>query len=536
MKKKLFSLLLIAVMVLSSFSAVFADDTVKLEVEGVEGHTYTSYQLLVGDLAENGKLSNVKWGSDVADSITYGTKTIAPVAGQEVPADVLEYLVGLENGSQDTADALSSWVKGNGTTIPAAGLQVPTGYYVIKDAYTDASAPQTTTISTVMCKVVGPTKVTPKAGTTEHKKEVLDVNDSKATLNFDNLIGTDGWDKSADHDFGDAVPFKLTTKIASDFAKYDKYFLKVSDKLGNGLTLNSDSIKVYVNGQLATEGEADGQYKKTVNGQTFEIEFGKLNANTNAAAGRDVVIVYTATLNESAVVGNPGNLNESYAEFSNNPNDNQNGKGKTPTDTAVVFTFKYDVDKIDGKYNDLPKAGFTLYKKYDSAQTGKTNVAGTTPEGAEATTFPAGEFWYAVKTIAPSDTTTNFEFKGIDDGEYCLVESATPEGYNTMKPVKFEVTATHGADGESATGYAIKTLEAGSEFTGSVNGGTIERKKADTTHTAVTGEVYGEIINNEGSTLPETGGMGTTIIYILGAALVIGAGVVLVSRKKVDNR
>ena len=529
-------------------TAFAADGDVKLSITNpVDGHTYSYYQLLVGDLAD-GKLSNVKWGANVAGSITYKEKadenameftedaTASPVAGQPVPQAILDYLNSLSSDSQETANIIGEWVTGTGTPIPAAGADVAKGYYVIKDSYTDPTATQTTTLSTHIVQVVGPTAVEPKAGTTNHKKEVLDVNDTTDTaIDLSNLKNIDeGWDKTADHDWDDHVPFKLTTTIGSDFAKYDSYYLKVSDNLYDGLILDQDSIEVYVDGTLATEGSGDGEYLLNASAKTFSVEFNKLNGNAKAAAGKDVIIYYTAKLDkDTAVIGNPGNLNESYAEFSNNPNDEQEGKGKTPTDTALVFTYKVDVDKVKPDGSPLEGAGFTLYKKYNAAVDGKTNVAGTTPAGAKSDTFPAGEFWYEVEGIT---TGTNFEFKAIDDGTYKLVESVTPSGYNTIEPITIIVTATHGTDTSAQRGYSVTVLNAGNDkFKADPNGGEITfTKKNGTQETLESGEIYSEIVNQSGAVLPSTGGIGTTLFYIIGAVLVIGAGIVLVTRRRMS--
>ena len=546
--KKLASLLLAVVMILALATTAFAANVTLTVTNPVAGHTYKYFQLFTGDLS-NGKLSNVKWGADVATSIKYyekanteattftEEKTISPTADTAVPQEVLDYLTSLASNQIATANIISAWVMGSGTEIPAAGVNVKPGYYVIKDSYTDATADQTTTLSTTIVAVVDDVTITPKAGTTEHKKEVVDVNDTTETkLDLSNLKGLTGWTDSADYDIGDDVPFKLTTKIASDFAKYTTYVLKVHDTLGDGLSLNADSIKVYVDGEEATKGDADGNYKVTRSGQTFTVEFGKLNANSKAAAGKDVVVYYTAKLTGSnVVIGNPGNPNTSYAEYSNNPNGDQSGTAKTPEDTVVVFTYKTDVDKVNPDGDALTGAGFTLYKKVNSADaipTGKTNVAGTTPAGAKSDTFPTGEFWYAVETIS---TGTNFEFKGIDDGTYKLVESTTPAGYNTIDPITLTVTATHAAstDADATHGYKVTELSAGNTNFSAAAGGTVtfHRKKADD-KTLTTGEIYSEIVNQSGATLPTTGGIGTTIFYVTGAVLALGAGILLITKRR----
>ena len=577
MKKftKLLGIVLIIALVMSLGTMAFAAPTqVDLSVNAVDGHTYTAYQLFVGDLAADGKtLSNVKWGSNAASSISYKTKdaggdftvdaTVSTSPGQAVPQAVLDYLASLASKTnpvtqtptgvaQTTANIISNWVSGTGTTITSTAVQVDTGYYVVKDAYTDATADQTTTLSTVVCEVVGPTTIAPKFGTTTHKKDVLDVNDSTATLDFSNLknVAEADWLKFADHDIGDKVPFRLTTKIGSDFAKYTSYVLKVHDTLGAGLTLNEDSIEVYVDGQKATKGDAAGQYTVTApgtGGESFVVAFNNLSANTNAGADKDVVVYYTATLTgDNVVIGNPGNPNTSYAEFSNNPNGDQSGTGNTPPDTVVVFTYKMDVDKIAKNatgtaYVAKEGAGFTLYKQYAAEDSTKTNAA-------ESLGKAATQFWYAVG--AEVKNVTNFEFKGLDDGNYILVETTTPDGYNTMANLEFSITATIDSSTTQTYKYEIQTLSGPTGYVASPNGGTFTfvRDKADgtgtenvttkidgTTTDLVSGEIFGQIINQSGTILPSTGGIGTTIFYVVGSILVVAAGVLLITKKRMGR-
>ncbi len=568
--KRIIAAVVVAVMTMGLFvTTAWAEPTeTTITVTPVEGHTYTAYQLFTGDLAADGKtLSNIKWGSNAASSISYKTKdasgkyivdvTTTAVAGEAVPPAVLEYLESLASKTetdpaQATANVIGEWVTGQGTEITSTGTTVLTGYYVVKDKYTYPNEDQTTTLSTFVCEVVGPTTVTPKAGTTEHKKDVLNVNDSDSTKTIDltNLKGVAeaSWVKYADYDFGDKVPFRLTTKIGSDFAKYDSYFLSVHDTLGSGLTLDDSSIEVYVDGVLAGQGTEDGKYQVVKNGQSFEVKFEKLNGNDKAAAGKDVVVYYTATL-DSAQIGNPGTPNESYAEFSNNPNDEQGGTANTPKDKVVVFTYKFDFDKIAKKsdetgYEAKTGAGFTLYKQYASEQTDTDKGENQAANLGK----PDTEFWYAVG--AEKTGVTNFVFDGLDDGNYILKETTTPDGYNTMDNLEFTITATIAADTDATHGYKITALSGPSGFAASAEGGAFSftRPKADgsgdenvtvkidgTTDNLVSGEIFGQIINQKGSVLPSTGGIGTTVFYIIGSALVLGAGVLLATKKKAAN-
>ena len=228
--KKIFALVLAVMMIAAmSVSAFAADGDVSLTVNGaVTGHTYSYWQLFTGDLSE-GTLSNVKWGADVASSIEYYEKanadattftvkkTISPTVGEPVPQAVLDYLASLTgktdtNAAQATADIISAWVKGTGTAITNT-TQVAKGYYVIKDAYTDSTAKQTTTLSTNIVAVVDATTITPKASTVESKKKVDDANDSDTTAEADNKTLQD----SADHDIGDSIQYTLTFKLPSNY-------------------------------------------------------------------------------------------------------------------------------------------------------------------------------------------------------------------------------------------------------------------------------------------------------------------------------
>ena len=130
-----------------------------------------------------------------------------------------------------------------------------------------------------------------------------------------------------------------------------------------------------------------------------------------------------------------------------------------------------------------------------------------------------------IKTIGPKndkkEEMTTFEFTGLDDGDYKLIESTTPSGYNTIDSFEFTISATHDETGD-APGL---TDLSGNKKTGEVTFTPDLNKGSLTT----------DIENKKGSTLPSTGGRGTTMIYIIGAALVITAGVVLVMRKKMSS-
>lgn len=236
-------------------------------------------------------------------------------------------------------------------------------------------------------------------------------------------------------------------------------------------------------------------------GCTFEIQFANLKDITAVKAGSVIRVEYTSKLNNKAVIGSAGNPNEMYMTYTNNPNDEQFGdNGKTPVDKVIVFTYKVVVNKVDEKGGALTGAEFTLYKKNAD-----------------------GNYVEVTDKLTKNDAGTEFTWTGIDDGDYKLVETVTPAGYNTAADILFTVTASHEIvwNGE---GTALTNLAGGNLFTGAVD-----------TDNNPTGILSGDVVNNTGSTLPETGGMGTYIFYAVGGVLVLAAVVLFVTKKRMSN-
>ena len=231
------------------------------------------------------------------------------------------------------------------------------------------------------------------------------------------------------------------------------------------------------------------------------------NLKTTSAKNNSVIRVeYKSVLNEKANLGKPGNKNTMYMEFSNNPNNEQGGEtdetGKTPNDTVIVFTYKVSVNKVNENNEKLDGADFTLEKK----------VNGNSDE------------W---KPITKVDGTAGdvFEFKGIDDGEYRLTETRAPANYDKLSdPIYFTVTAGH-VDG--ATPYL-------DTFSGNITSGNVGEMAF--TANKDSGILSTKVVNKPGSSLPETGGMGTTILYVAGAVMILAAGAFLVMQKKAEDK
>lgn len=452
-----------------------------------QGHTYEVYQIFTGDF--DGKvLSNVKYGEN-------GIKT----AGTEVTAEELKQLtdVNVEGKTdQEKLDVIKTFADLTGTPVATltkdktSYTAVP-GYYLIKDKDGSVSGNDASTL--YITKVVGDVIISPKSDVPSFEKKVKDTNDSTGS--------TTDWQDSADYDVNDEVPFQLTATLPTNeagFAAYKTYKLVFHDQQFAGLTFNEKSVVVkYGDTTLGA-----GSYTVTENPEdkdTFDITIADAKAVKDAednaitvAAGGKFTVEYKSTLNENAVIGSTGNPNEASLEFSNNPNvGGESETGKTPTDKVIVFTYQLDINKtFNGgtpTENDLPK--FKLYK-FDSTTNDYTidrgEVTITKTEGGKYTA----------------------SFKRVDDGKYKLVETETPAGFNTAADTTFEITADHETE---AADPKLTSLKFNS-----------------TPGNTDTGTVVADVVNQKGSNLPSTGGMGTVLLYVAGIAVFVLAGATLV--------
>ena len=575
--KSIASLVLAAVMVFAmavpgmSVSAA-GDKTITITSAGT-GHTFKAYQIFTGDVYDedasdshegDGKdevLSNIEWGNGLTDAGR--TKLAEAVYGKEgVPSTYTAEDVAKQLATK-TASELEGIFKAvagevqNGTASAPSGDNytisgLATGYYLVIDTAPGTVEGEDTAFSSYIVEVVGDATVKTKAEIPSSEKKVLDVNDS--VTNPDDAAYKD----SADYDIGDAVPFQLTGTVAANYADYDKYYFAFHDTESNGLTFNPDSVKVYVdydgdgeNPREEITGKKDSFWTLAENvnhggepaiTHTFDIVFNNLKDDPKIQAGSKIIIEYTSTLNTSAVIGEPGNPNDMYLEYSNNPQDEE--RGQTPTHRVVVFTFDVNVDKVGPDGNPLPGAEFEL-AKYD-------------PDNDDADE----EGWVSIDKMT-IDSETQFTFRGVDDGIYRLKESKTPDGYNTINPdtIYINVQATHaGEDITNLTAKAYETWLAPDKFEdeigsdGVVNFQTNGDKVLESTtgeqtkdsienmtdsgkagHIGAFGWLTTAIINNEGTTLPETGGIGTTIFYVVGSVLVLGAVILLVTKRRMKS-
>ena len=513
--KKIMSLILTAIMVIAMCVPVMADNANGYTITApANGHTYEVYQIFTGTLTTEGTddvLSNIKWGkngtgaegTDVSETILNELKAKKNATDSEKLEVIKKYV--------DLTDANNKY---GSVTSENPLNNVPAGYYLIKDSDGSQTGQVNSSYTTYLVSVVGSVEITPKADKPSSEKKVKDVNDSDGTV-------TD-WQDSADYDIGDHVPFQLKGTVASNYDSYKTYKFVFHDKESDGLTFEPGTVKVYVNGTQITSGFTT--VTNTTDGDTFDVVFDDLKTildptdktgNTKlVGAGSVITVEYTSILNDNAVVGSAGNPNTMHLEYSNNPNDAQGGEtGKTPDDTVIVFTYKTIVNKVkeDGR-TPLAGAEFKLEKFVadSNVETTYKNIHGN----------------WVTKTLESTDNKV-FTATGLDDGYYRLTETKAPEHYNILKEaIYFEITATHDilSDSPSLTDFNGSDISTG------------ETAKFTFTATKTEGSISTSVINKKGSTLPETGGIGTTIFYVVGVVLMLGAGVLLITKRRMSAK
>ena len=475
-----------------------------------KNHTYEVYQLLTGSFeTQSGKtvIVDEAFGTGVTDALKTAYNN-----------DAYEFLKAINGKTGDEVLALVDGKVQNPTTVTygtngysLAGFEK--GYYLIKDQDNSLDEKYDGYTKYIL-KVVDTDdeKVTAKMDIPEVEKKVKETNDTTGAIT--------NWQDGADYDIGDKVPFQLSTKIISGvdavsgkpvYDLYKTYKLSFVDTMSKGLTLDKNSVVVKLNGTAidkkyysVTDPDANNQFRVNI---PDTKAFG-------AKAGDTITVEFEAELNKDAVIGSMGNPNKVYLEFSNNPNDE--GEGKTPEDKVIVFTYKLYVNKIDQEGKELEGAGFTLYKEVPADYVAKTGEKVTEIDGKKY--LQIGDEITGV---------TTFQFKGIDAGNYRLVETTVPTGFNKAQDITFTIKAVYDTNADDPKLISLEVINVDPADATFKDGGFSDYLSQ--------GLVETDVVNKEGIELPETGGIGTTIFYVIGAMLMIGAGVVLVTRRRMSK-
>lgn len=534
--------------------------------EDTADHVYTVYQIFKGEFEDN-LLTEIQWGSDVD-----GQKLVAALAGDEyieaynalepdstqaltaetnpfkgiaynedhsdVSADAVARVLAKMNLQEDSIEArafaqvVDNNKTGDGTAVPETGVVLPeTGYYLMVDTMTAGEGVTGARNLYILSAAAAGANYMPKAKTDVPKldKQVANTNDS---------TGTTEWsDTAADYDIGDHVPFVLSGTVSNRYNDFKVYKYAFHDTLSDGLTLdysedNKDALQVYINGTLIDA----SNYTVAVNGQSFSVTFSDLKTVENPVVSSDSVIrvLYTATLNENAVIGGIGNENKAHLEFSNDPNKTDDGTtGKTPDDIVTVFTFKLAVSK---KGDDPANPGAEP-QPLDGAVFGLYKLV----LGEDGTTIET-----LVKTLGLDEEGANtnineFSFDGLDAGKYMLREETAPAGYNKAEDMYFEIVPNYNEEGK-LVGLSVQEKElngekvyAAMDKSGNLHVSANGEPTFPMSGNVVAGAITADILNLKGLQLPATGGIGTTIFYVVGGILLVGAAVVLITKKRMSS-
>lgn len=498
--KKLMTLLAVLTLALAMAVPAFAETTTTTYTITINNGTgtYAAYQIFKGDLYNN-TLSNIEWGDNVTDEgrTKFGNaadkaKTIT------TEADAKAFAV-------EVAKYLTDPAAGTGTdSITVSGP----GYYLIKNT----SVGEGEVFTDYILRVVGDVKVNPKSGKPTLDKQIKHNETGK-------------WGVVGDNQIGDTVEFRTLTTVPI-VSGYTQYTYVIHDEMSAGLTSNvrsNEDVTIKVNDETVLDKNYYTVTVDEVNTNKFTVTVDVLNAikDGKMVEGNTLYTYYTGILNEKAKVYNDGKQeNKAYLEYSNNPHDHAT-TNSTPVKVVYDWTFKMGVKKVDGADGTpLTDAKFVLSKEKncdlgaigDDGQPHNTENLISLIKNSDGsyTVAPAGYNGSVVNVITAGDITIN----GLDDATvYYLYETKAPAGYNRLTAaVRFEITATYSDAGDNCTSVTA------------------------TVNNDVQSSVSVNVKNNKGSTLPSTGGIGTTLFYVIGGVLMAVAAVLLVTKKRMNNK
>lgn len=488
--KKLMTLLAVLTLALAMAVPAFAASitgTITID-NAVTGTTYKAYRIFDLESYDTDKNAysyklNSAWNGFPAYSTTIDSNTVSAADFFSVnSAGYIEWKDTKKDAGADFAKLAKAFVDANtiecdqektASSTTVTFTDLTLGYYLV-----DTSLGSLCSLNTTAPSVTIKEK---NSDTTIEKKIVI--------------TGTTGDEKvdSNSAGIGDTVNFSITITVKDGAPK--NYVLH--DKL-SGLTFNPDSLEVKVGTETLTPNTDYTLVTNPTDGDSFDVNFtnGKLKTN-------DVVVVtYSATVAADATIAGAGNKNTAKLEY--------NGKHST-TEETKTYVWKLNVHKyaLDSTNHEVALSGakFVLYRMDGGAKEYATltgdKIAGWVTDKDKATTL---------ETNGAGDIL----IEGLNVGTYYLEETEAPAGYNKLtEPIEVKITTTSDATGVSET---------------------VEYKNQnDSTYTPATNAIV-KVLNNAGTQLPSTGGIGTTLFYVIGGGLMAVAAVLLVTKKRMNNK
>jgi fimbrial isopeptide formation D2 family protein/LPXTG-motif cell wall-anchored protein len=406
------------------------------------------------------------------------------------------------NDGQETA---------NSTTVSFSNIKL--GYYLV---YPVGAAELKSGYSSI-CSLTTTNKdasVNIKADYPSISKEITGITRNDATAAQDGSV-----------QIGDTVSYKIKGTVP-DVTGYSSYTYKVSDTMSEGLTFGSNSTVTVQFGtgtasQISATTDASANPTLTIANNGFVLEYDMvayLNSNSTIKAGDPITITYSATINSKAVDTTINN--EAKLVYSNDPTSNTTNTGNDTKKEVNVYSFNIDITKyVTDSDTKLGNAVFVLFKGTESdkkylKQDATTKVITWVSDQSQATPFT---------TSSETDKLGTVSIDGLAAGTYYLEETTAPAGYNKLaNPITIVLTATKNTDGSLST------------WSAKVDNTTVTDQNADSSLKTYLNDSAKTLTigveNSTGSLLPSTGGMGTTIFFVAGGILVVGAMILLIAR------
>ena len=491
--KKIAAVMFAFMMVVSMSCNVKADEGTSPATTGtitinnaVNEQTYTIYKLL--DLESYDKTNNhysykpaTEWKSffETAEAKNYITVDENGYANWVKGADQVAFAQKALAYAKDEAHPIVgvSNKKEEGKTLTFTNLSL--GYYLVDSSVGTLCSLDTTNTDATIQEKNGVPSVDKKVSSTE----------------------TGNYDTSNTASIGDTVYFKTTITAQPGAQNY-----VLHDKMDAGLTFNESSVKATLNKKKTNENKdlTNTDYSLVTTGLestnpkcTFHVNFIPTFCDS-LEANDTITITYSATLNENAVIAGDGNKNETWLKYGEN-NNLETTHPTTDTKTFEMNVFKFYEDKNNSNA-EKGLAGATFKLTKDSKDAENITFVKTSNESTTEDVYRVAKTGETVTTIT-SPKSGKFTIQGLGAGTYYLTETKQPAGYNKLSdPVTVEIDENGNVTVDGTAANPVK------------------------------------VENKTGTVLPSTGGMGTTMIYLIGAVLVLGSGVVLVTKRRVKNK
>lgn len=565
--KKLVSLLLAMMLVLGLSVTAFADE----EVTGkgsititdsnttsgkVSGRTFAAYKILnvrifrddKGDESyvyevpaelESFYRERYKIGEDVTNLVD------AVVKGIEAESDMFEFGKAVLTAAKEAGVVAKEASAAEGAAKVTIG-DLELGYYVVEDI---TNPDNTTAVSALMINTTQPNvSITIKADSPSVTKRIVEKaiqngaeTDTEVTVDSNNAA------------VGDTISFQVTSKVP-DMTGYTSYTFTAIDSMDKGLTFNDDVMITIGDKELVkgTDFTCVAVPAETGDGTEITIDFVDF-IQYAGNKGADIVIKYSATVNKNAEIGVSPNKNTIKVIYSKDPG-NDKETGETPDSTTKTYVTGIQLKKVDPSGKSLTGAQFQITgAKQNIVVVKKTEFVeaedgtyyllqdGTYTE-TEPTTDTEDQYVSTEQKYSKVTTTETIQegvegaftatayvdengllaFEGLSAGTYTIKELIAPDGYNLLTdPITVTIgwNKPAGDTDDCKWDYSAKLGEA----------------NLTVTNTGVGGQAAIEVVNQAGSLLPSTGGIGTTMFYVVGAVLVLGAGILLVVKKRMSS-